>query len=514
MRAVFCAAHLVFAGTLAHGDVTLTSPEGGLEISGPLLSYDGQYYRVDTIYGPLTVDGTGVTCAGDPCPDLTAFVAEITISGAASMGEVLLPSLVEAFARRQAFTVRRTDAAADETTFELQARGTNRTVLRITFHATRSDESFADLVTGDADIAFSLREVRAAEVALAQDAGLGNLGASGRSRIVALDAMVPLVASDAQVSSISLDDLVAVVAGDITNWADLGGSARPINLHLLSDTSGPMQAFADRVLTPADASAASSATRHRDAAALAAAVSADPNALGLGLYSMPGTAVALPLAGSCGFINRAEPLSIKTEDYPLAMPIFLYLAARRFPPVVQDFLNEFDSPGSAIVIRRIGFVENRITSVSLDAQGERLANAIAASGPEIGVPALKSLVQALRGTERLSIAFRFEGGTADLDTPSRANIRILAEEIARGRFDGRTLIFAGFSDSEGPAGANQRLAQARAGTVRDAVQNAARLRQGNAPRLSVVGFGEAMPVACNADAWGRTANRRVEVWIK
>ena len=79
----FCAAILaalfvcVTAQTGAAQDVTLTSRDGAVEISGNLLGFDGEFYRVDTIYGELTVDGSGVLCEGPGCPDLTNFVAEV-----------------------------------------------------------------------------------------------------------------------------------------------------------------------------------------------------------------------------------------------------------------------------------------------------------------------------------------------------------------------------------------------------------------------------------------------------
>ena len=93
-RAAVFAALAVFAGgapALAN-DITLTSKDGAVEINGTLLGFDGEFYRVDTLYGELTVDGTGVTCDGPGCPNLLDYVAEVTISGAASMADVLMPA--------------------------------------------------------------------------------------------------------------------------------------------------------------------------------------------------------------------------------------------------------------------------------------------------------------------------------------------------------------------------------------------------------------------------------------
>lgn len=47
-------------------DVVLTSRDGAIELSGTLLGFNGEFYRVDTVYGELTVDGSGVTWLPQP----------------------------------------------------------------------------------------------------------------------------------------------------------------------------------------------------------------------------------------------------------------------------------------------------------------------------------------------------------------------------------------------------------------------------------------------------------------
>lgn len=68
----WCAAIIAAFSFLATGaaaqDVTLTARDGSLSIDGVLLSFDGEFYRVDSRYGPLTLDGEGVICDGPGCP--------------------------------------------------------------------------------------------------------------------------------------------------------------------------------------------------------------------------------------------------------------------------------------------------------------------------------------------------------------------------------------------------------------------------------------------------------------
>ena len=115
--------------------------------------------------------------------------------------------------------------------------------------------------------------------------------------------------------------------------------------------------------------------------------------------------------------------------------------------------------------------------------------------------------------ERLSTTLRFNPGGATLDIQSRATIARLAAIVERGAFDGRRLIFAGFSDGRGSAEVNARLSLRGAGVVRDAFVAASGAEARDRVDLITHGFGEALPMACDDTSWGRAVNRRVEVWL-
>ncbi|MGR3320488.1 MAG: cell envelope biogenesis protein OmpA, partial [Pseudooceanicola sp.] len=162
---------LVSSLPLAAQDVTLLSRDGSVEISGTLLGFDGEFYRVDTIYGELTVDGTGVLCDGPGCPDLEAYVAELKISGAATATHVLLPALIEGFARRNGLTVQRNAGETPARPILTLADGEGEPVARFLIHSTNTDEGFADLLVNEADVVISLREIRKEEADRAYEAG-------------------------------------------------------------------------------------------------------------------------------------------------------------------------------------------------------------------------------------------------------------------------------------------------------------------------------------------------------
>lgn len=516
IRAAVIAALFIFAGLspLVAQDVTLTSRDSRVEIVGTLLGFDGEFYRVSTEYGELTVDGSGVLCDGPGCPDLQDYVAELQLSGSATMGSVLMPALLQAYAQREGYDTRREDVDGSRFTYVLTRRDTGKTAARFYFRVSDTDEGFADLLADEADIVMALREIREDERKRAREAGMGDMTGVNRSRVLALDAIVPVVSPANPIKEISPISLAQVFSGNIGNWKDLGGEDAPIELHLPGSGSGLSQAIADQVLTPAGLEMSEAFTAHPLPSGIAEAVADDIFSIGLTSYAERRDTQVLTLSSDCGFALDASRRTIKTEDYPLTAPMFLYFPARRLPRIAREFLAFTRGPTAQIVIRRSGFVDQTPEEISIENQGNRVANAVLSSGAEITLGELQRMISTLAPMARLTTSFRFEAGSIRLDAQSRSNVQQLARALEIGQYDARRLLFVGFSDGDGAASANRDIALRRADAVRRAVKNAAVAANLDRVTLDVDAFGEAMPMACDDSAWGRQVNRRVEVWVR
>lgn len=514
--AATCAALFLSCLSLPSGavaqDVALQSFDGSVEIEGNLISYDGAYYRIDTIYGPLTISAQGVDCAGPGCPDLTTFMAEASIAGTATVAEGLLPALLEGFANAQGMRLVARPDIEGSVIYDLTRR-TGSPAARFYVTPGTSDDGFLSLLNGEADMALALREPTEVEQRADRAEAPDDPALSRRVRVLALDALVPVIAPQNPLDAITLPDLARLFGGEIDNWAELGGPDAPVARHLLDPGLGLSQAFASRVVLPEDTETGT-IIRHDSALDLASAVARDAYAIGISAQSARGSARSLDLSGSCGLSQSATANAVKAEDYPLTAPVFLYLAPRRLPQLVRDFLAYTETDAAERIVADAGFVNQALTRTPLALQGERLANAIEAAGEDIALEDLQIMLDVLRGAERLSSTFRFDAGVVDLDAQSRASAARLAAAIERGAFDGRQLIFAGFSDGAGSSTVNARLSLRRAEAVRDAVLAAAGAAPPDRVELRVEGFGEALPMACDDTDWGRAVNRRVEVWVQ
>lgn len=480
--------------------VVLTAPDGSLRLEGELLSHDGEFLRVDTVYGILTVDAESVDCDGAACPG-DAFMAEVRLSGAAETGRVLMPALLEAFAAERGLTFVRQDEDDSHFLYLLSRPEGGEPVARVWFRVSTTAEGVADLVAEQADMIMAFRPLSADERALALDAGLGDLAQPGRSRILALDALVPAAWGGEDAGPVFAADIARALSGDgpVLHLADAAPEAALAALSAGLDLRAPE--------TPA-------LRRHGTRMALDAALAATPGARALVPASRAEGLSVLPLAGSCGATIAPDRLALKSEDYPLTAPHYIFTPARRLPRFARAFLDWLDGPGAQAAIRAAGFVDQALEFTPLEDQGARLVAGIRAIGGDGGARDLARMVDVLDGAARVSVTFRFDDGSADLDAPSRANVALLAREIASGRFAGAGLILAGFSDGLGGAAANRELSLRRAETVAEALAAALPPEVRDAVEIVAEGFGEALPIACDEDAWGRRINRRVEVWLR
>lgn len=487
-RAAVFAALLFQTMPAAAQDVTLVSREGNIVLSGSLQGFDGEFYRIDTAYGPLTVDAQGVICEGPACPDLTAPKATIRIVGAPDAGVRLLPGLFRAFAETRGLIYE--EGPGPDYAARILDPESRKDLAEISFRPLDPFHASKELAEGNAELKLTARP----------EDPFG-------SRAVALDALVPIMAPDNPTPEVSTVELAAALSGEVKNWADLGGPDMPLVLHAMAPDTDLGRALGDRLGIDIKAE-----VQHSDMASLAAAVARDPWALAITGRAEVGPARPLPLTDSCGFPLLGTSMAVKAEDYPLALPVYFLTPQRRLPLLAREFLDFLASPAAEQVVVQAGFIDRATERAPMTQDGLRLINAIQGAGEDVTLADLKRLVALMDGADRLSLTFRFEDGGTVLTPSSQENIADLARLIASGGFAGEALVLAGFSDGSGAAEANLALSVERAARVLDELQSAAPdLRPEDLPRIE--GFGEALPMACDETAAGRHLNRRVELWL-
>jgi outer membrane protein OmpA-like peptidoglycan-associated protein len=101
----------------------------------------------------------------------------------------------------------------------------------------------------------------------------------------------------------------------------------------------------------------------------------------------------------------------------------------------------------------------------------------------------------------------FDVDKADLQPAARENLTKLAAIL--NKYDDTEILIEGHTDATGSESYNQTLSRNRA----QAVANHLETEEVAVPRFTIMGYGEAQPVADNGTVAGRQANRRVDLAI-
>ncbi len=451
---------LIALGSVATAqEVRLVSKSSGLVIGGSLLSFDGDHYRLDTIYGPLTVNAAGVICKGADCPGPGSYSPVIRISGDRKLVADLLPALINGFAKDTGHEITRSQPSPDRISVSLGgATG------RFDLHATTTAEGYVDLISEVADIALVTRPPNMTELGMSRSGGSRDLLAGDRAHILAVDALVFTKPDGQRAEALSLGDL---------NEGSEGLAASAVDAPFALE----------------------------EALAIALPGARPQGGVALSLLSAANPSDILPLTDGC---RRLDPTN-RLGDYPFPVHVMLYTAPRRLPKLGRDFLKFLDSPKAAQIIAQAGFSPLSLSETEFTDLGQRLAAAISRLDTLAQLEDLKRYTSAVEGKRRLTGALRFITGTTKLDMPSRDRVRRLAKALNAGGYDGRKLTLAGFSDSStGSFETSRRFAR----TVRKA------LGAHDKVEIAVAPFGNVMQVSCDDTALGARLNRRVEIWVE
>ncbi len=342
-------------------------------------------------------------------------------------------------------------------------------------------------------------------------AGAPDPQAQESEHILALDGLAIVVAKENPLGAISLPDLAAVFSGAISDWSELGLPGGPIRVQARDDQSGTFDTFRSLVLKPAERPLSESAERHASNDDIVAAVASDPFSIGFTTFADANGIKTISMSLTCGIVSRPDEFTVQSEEYPLSRRLYLYTRGEAGSPEARALIEYAASDSAQPIISGTGFVDQRVKTAKPGSAGERLVNGMRAARSAEEKGEMRKFVEVSRGAVRLSPTYRFQPGHDLLDAKAFADAERLARWMERPENVARRILLAGFADGSGSFTTNKALTLKRAEAVRRAIL--VQVSPGfDAARLLVDGFGSAAPIACDDDAGGAAANRRVEVW--
>jgi len=409
------------------------------------------------------------------------------LHGSNTIGEKLAPKLLEGFLQQQGINEFTWLVGSNPLERRLTYQ-TNNQEYAIELHAHGSSTAFSDLKANKADIGMASRRIKLNEVKqLQQD--LGDLNKVGNEHIIGLDGLAVIVNQNNPIKQISSNALAEIFAGDITNWSQVGGPSLPIKLYARDGHSGTWDTFKNLVLKKHSKKLAKQAKRLESSSTLSNLVSQNEAAIGfIGLnYVMHNKALAISAAKETTAIFPTR-FTIGTEDYALSRRLYFYT-----PTSASDMVKNF----AQFAISQQG--QKIVSETGLISQNIKLEQAY----PLENAP--EEYNQYTKNAKRLSLNFRFDYATKDLDNKGKRDLQRLVTFMEE--HNGRRLVLMGFSDSIGAKLKNKDLSFRRAKSVEQA------LTARGIPVLAVEAMGESLPIANNDTEAGRKRNRRVEVWL-
>ena len=127
---------------------------------------------------------------------------------------------------------------------------------------------------------------------------------------------------------------------------------------------------------------------------------------------------------------------------------------------------------------------------------------------QVAVPpdAPEAYREKVTGLRRMSVNFRFQPNSTDLDTKALADVPRVIDALSQSGIQSGVQVL-GFADSKGTPAQNQALSERRAQVVAEKLS-------AYGIQVDVAGFSSAMPVGDNSTDEGREKNRRVEIWAR
>ncbi len=517
LRSWMFAGLLALASTAALSAPVKVTLQDGSVLIGEIVSLVNGVYTLKTPTGSVTISAASVvsinTLPGDSGASAGKTDIEpgkpLRLAGSTTVGDELAPALLESYSR----SVGAPDATWTEegspNELRLDGKGPNNAVFAAHLSRHGSATAFEGLLKGTADVGMASRRVNADEVAALANEGKGAMMQPGQENVLALDGIIVIVNSQNRIATLSIAQMRDIFSGSTAKWSGVGGPAEPIHVYGRDDKSGTYDTFNSLVMNGEKFSPSITVTKGNEE--LSEKVQGDPEGIGYVGFAYKGGNNALKVQTECGLTFPPSDVFVRTEEYPLARRLYLYLPNPPSHPGAAAFVDfALGAEGQKLAAEK-HFIDliPRIAPLSLgrDAIAVNLVTMSDDKGTnKLDYDLFNRYAHLATADSRVTTTFRFQTNSSNLDSRAVRDIARLAEFLKAN--PPHKLAIVGFSDSEGSQTGNVKLSQDRAEGVAEL------LRQQRIDPAIVQGFGRVAPVSCNSTPEGRQKNRRVEVWIE
>ena len=495
-------------------DVVLRSTDGTINVTGELVEVSNGSYVVRTALGELSIAVSRVVCEGDACPSDNNVASDVIVVGSESMGLRLMPLLMAGYADSMGAESDVVNTSRETAVATLISDGGfGDEIGTFEFNALGDDAGFNALLEQEAQLGMSSRRIVVDEARALRADGSESMVGQSQERIIAVDSVVVVTHADNPVQTLTVDQIRGIFSGEITNWSEVGGDDRDIQVVGYPEESSNHSFFMANMFGENVPDFLPAAIASDDQAA-SNVVFQDKYAIGYVGYAFQRGSKPVTLINECGLPMTPDAFSAKTEEYSLSRRMYLYNRGDTLDDQSRSFLDFASSEAADGVILKSGYIDLGIESrsqIAGDGRRDTLEAALRHGTAGFEGVVMEEMVSMMDANERLSTTIYFRPGSSRIDERGESDMARLIRYL-EGEPAGTTVTFVGFTDDVGAFDANRALSADRAAQIADEV---AAMAGDSLPGITFAsaGFGAIAPNACNLDDNGRAINRRVEVWI-
>ncbi len=513
------------AGIAAAAEVTLRAKNGDFQIKGELISYENNKYTImSSSLGSMSLDASRFDCVSGSCPNDTVAMrveptaaaapagsASVSISGSNTIGNQLMPNLIEAYADLTKTKLTKV-VSADALDLEFRMSGQDG-----------HDEALSPCIGTDPPRPLWIwkrncprsewHHVRSNPMKFKNFplAGLGDVRSQGSEHVLGLDGLLVLVSPKNPIVSLPTDSIAKIFSGQITDWSQLGQPAGKIDVYAPTPDSGTFDTFDNLVLKPNKLALSPNAKRTPNHAEQSDWVA--PRSDGHRLYGHRLSEKRQGAEHRLDLWPHRAAVDVQHQDrgIPSLTATVLYTSGAPQDRVARGLLAFALSPDAQPIVKQSDFIDQVPETASYESQAGRLAFALNAPPENFDQSLMSTFIYDIKSAQRLSVTFRFQSGSYQLDNKALADVKRLVDLLKSDAYKNKSILLAGFADTKGTFANNLLLSRHRAKAVLS-VMKAEGLPLGP-DQITDKGYSELAPAACNDSDEGMQLNRRVEVWI-
>ncbi len=524
--ALFCA---VTPFALSAQEVELRSSDDFINVEGEIVGYNGVMVQVATSVGIVAVPASEVICYGSGCTEIIAsndFGLEassfVSVEDAPTQAAVALSGATDAmtasFSVPDYAALHRTITGAyavtnsSETTVDLTPAGElildNASTGQSASLAISAGDATGDILIG----AVSLNGSAPAEYGT--PAGWA-IGTNLTHQMLGLNAFSVVVAPNAGISEISLNDVARIFAGEVTNWSQIGGTDVNVLPLQLPPNSQIGSEFQRLIMDPAGKAIADNVLTMSDEAGVAASINQFPGSVSVVTTGAANADNVVNVVGSCSISVAPTPFNIISGDYPLIRPIMAVYGAPAATTLVTGVFDFASTDVAQRLIENEGYINHSAVMMDSAEKNARISGLLEGSFDDAQRAAAAEMFQVLFDAERLSPTL-IGGTTSGAEGAwNRAMMIDLIDLLKDDANAGREVVFVGFGESAAGNTAAIEASTAAAAELAAVFESAAAATvAAGGYSVSSYGFGNVSPATCVDGQVAGPAYTRIEVWLR